>query len=127
MTYCYLNGANQGNDTQRRKVDTTIKEWEYYANIIFHKTDSQDALIRISFDTDKAAGSWSYVGQECLSQPTASATMNLGWIDDKSSTLSDSDKGTILHEFGHVLGLMHEHQSPARAGGLTLDEDGKPI
>lgn len=82
-------------------------------------------MIRISFDTDKAAGSWSYVGQESLSQPAGSATMNLGWIDDKSSTLSDTDKGTILHEFGHVLGLMHEHQSPARSGGLTLDEDGE--
>jgi len=28
--------------------------------------------------------------------------MNFGWFD----------VGTVLHEFGHVLGLEHEHQSP---------------
>ena len=80
-------------------------------------------MIRITFAADK--GSWSYVGQESLSRPAGSATMNLGWIDDKSVALSNADKGTILHEFGHALGLVHEHQSPARAGTLTLDEDGE--
>ena len=24
------------------------------------------------------------------------------------------DKSTVLHEFGHVLGLLHEHQSPIK-------------
>jgi len=37
--------------------------------------------------------------------------MNFGWLDDK---LSDKDyKQVVLHEFGHALGLIHEHQSPA--------------
>lgn len=54
------------------------------------------------------------------SQPT----MNLGWIAD-DVMLEDSERGVILHEFGHVLGLMHEHQNPAMAGVLTLKEDGE--
>lgn len=29
-------------------------------------------------------------------------TMNLGWVDER----------TILHETGHALGLVHEHQHP---------------
>ena len=53
--------------------------------------------------------------------------MNLGWIDDTSIKIAANERGTILHEFGHALGLMHEHQSPARGGTLTLDEDGKLI
>ena len=38
--------------------------------------------------------------------------MNLGFID----------RGTILHEFGHALGLIHEHQSPA-SGGFEWDRE----
>jgi len=26
------------------------------------------------------------------------------------------DLGTVLHEFGHALGLIHEHQNPASGG-----------
>ena len=125
ITYCYLKGPNQGNDVQHAKVDATIQEWQLYANIIFHKTDDQNATLRITFD--KTTGSWSYVGKQVTSVAAGSPTMNLGWIDDESTTLQASDKGTILHEFGHVLGLQHEHQSPARGDTLTLNEDGKLI
>ena len=38
--------------------------------------------------------------------------MNLGFID----------QGTVLHEFGHALGLIHEHQSPA-SGGFDWDRE----
>lgn len=34
------------------------------------------------------------------------------------------EMGIILHELGHVLGLRHEHQSPARGGKITLKDDG---
>jgi hypothetical protein len=47
--------------------------------------------------------------------------MNFGWIGD-NDVISDSEKGVILHEFGHALGLVHEHQSPAREGKLTFVE-----
>ncbi|KAJ7336121.1 hypothetical protein DFH08DRAFT_1018372, partial [Mycena albidolilacea] len=50
-------------------------------------------------------------------------TMNLGWVAD-TTTVSDDDRGSILHhEFGQALGLLHEHQSRARNGTITLDED----
>jgi hypothetical protein len=39
-------------------------------------------------------------------------TMNLGWIDDDEDFDNPVFKGTgivVLHEFGHLLGMIHEH------------------
>ena len=38
--------------------------------------------------------------------------MNLGFVD----------RPTVLHEFGHALGLIHEHQSPFK-GGFEWDRE----
>jgi hypothetical protein len=48
--------------------------------------------------------------------------MNLGWLDAGFADATTKERGTILHEFGHALGLLHEHQSPARGNSLHLDE-----
>ncbi len=103
------------------KVDQTIQEWSYYANITFKRVDSE-GQIRITFDEN--LGSWSYVGKDALRVDSAAATLNLGWVT-KTSSLGAYEKGTILHEFGHALGLGHELQSPARKGALKLDEEGE--
>jgi hypothetical protein len=36
--------------------------------------------------------------------------MNFGWLTPKSSDLDVQE--VVLHEFGHALGLAHEHQNP---------------
>src|SRR5947207_15145721 len=37
--------------------------------------------------------------------------MNYGWL---KSTSTDAEYSSVmLHEFGHALGMIHEHQSPA--------------
>ncbi|KAK7676998.1 hypothetical protein QCA50_020027 [Cerrena zonata] len=118
LRYCYLTG----NKIQQQKVDETIKEWEPYINLHFECVDdSKDTPIRIRFDS--GAGSWSYVGTTCEQiNDFEKPTMNLGWVDGRNKEISSEERGTILHEFGHVLGLMHEHQSPARSGTITLNE-----
>lgn len=68
--------------------------------------DDPFANIKISFDTK--GGAWSLVGTDCLNSTTA--TMNFGWLD----------VATVIHEFGHALGLIHEHQNPR---GKPVDWD----
>ncbi|KAL8342348.1 hypothetical protein RB601_005013 [Gaeumannomyces tritici] len=47
----------------------------------------------------------------CLSVPADQPTMNFGWLKD--STPEREFSRVITHEFGHALGCIHEHQSPA--------------
>jgi serralysin len=71
----------------------------------------EDADVRISFNED--TGAWCYAGTECkLSTDIREATMNLGWLDNDVDYDELVYKGTgivVLHEFGHLLGLIHEH------------------
>lgn len=57
--------------------------------------------IRIGFETTKGCNS--LIGTDCLLKNNQNeATMNFAWFD----------VGTVIHEFGHAIGLDHEHQSP---------------
>lgn len=71
--------------------------------------DPREAFIRISFHY---AGSWSVLGTTCKRhmQPDQ-PTMNFGWLTPDST--NDAVQRVVLHEFGHALGLVHEHQNPA--------------
>ncbi|KAK7685783.1 hypothetical protein QCA50_011129 [Cerrena zonata] len=115
ITYSYMGGRS----SQHYKVDFIAQEWTWYTNIRFRKIKS-DGMIRISFDP--SSGSWSYVGRQCEKVDGNDATMNLGSINPTTMAPSLNEKGVILHEFGHALGLLHEHQSPSRSGVLTLNE-----
>lgn len=103
-----------GSEYVRKKVETYSKEWENYANITFKYIKTGTADIIITFDkgeSGKTGRSWSHMGKQ--SQQLANlgkATMNFGWFDD--STAEKEFSRTILHEFGHALGLEHEHVNP---------------
>ena len=49
-------------------------------------------------------------GTDSLGIPTDDPTMNFGWLTNSSSEQVYSN--VVLHNFGHMLGLIHEHQSP---------------
>lgn len=92
----------------RNKIIQYANEWTKYANIHFNFVNDKNAEIRISFKSDD---SWSYIGTENLEIPKKEVTMNYGWFNE--DTTEDDFSCTILHEFGHALGCVHEHQSPA--------------
>lgn len=58
-----------------------------------------------------ALGSQSRLGTDSSSPSSQNQTsMNFGWIKD--SKPEDHIRRVILHEFGHALGMIHEHQTP---------------
>jgi len=92
----FLNGSSQ----QKRIVKQFAPQWTQHANLTFVFDDSLSAQIRIAFNDD---GAWSYIGTDALGIPSNEPTMNFGW----------QDEGVVLHEFGHAIGMIHEHQNPA--------------
>lgn len=101
-----------GSAKMKKKVEGYAHEWEKHANIKFKFIASGDAEIRISFFAD--AGSWSALGNDALVTayfPKFQPTMNYGWLRD--DTPEEEYRRVTLHEFGHALGLVHEHQSPS--------------
>lgn len=107
ITISFLNGDSE----VREKVIASAMKWidVANANLTFQfRKDTTNTNIRISFDRP---GSWSYLGTTCkditnIEEPT----MNFGWLDKNSSDV-DIDR-VVLHEFGHAIGMIHEHISP---------------
>ena len=90
-------------------ISKSAKEWEAFANITFEFIETGDSDVRISLVQDGT--SWSKLGTLCTEVTDQNIpTMNFGWFN--SSTNPNEIKRTTLHEFGHVLGCIHEHQSP---------------
>jgi serralysin len=86
-----------------------------YANIKFDFGGGSGSHIRVGFT--QGDGHWSRVGNTMLNIGPDDPTMNLD-INDRTS--EEEFARIILHEFGHALGMIHEHQSPA--GGIPWDE-----
>ncbi|KAJ2931124.1 hypothetical protein H1R20_g5929, partial [Candolleomyces eurysporus] len=109
-----------GTPVQQAKVREVVKEWEKHANLKFRFIpNGNDAEIRISFQTNN--GSWSYIGNTALQIAKPNPTMNYGWVYSTAG-ITENERGVILHEFGHAIGYLHEHQSPRRGEKLTLNE-----
>jgi hypothetical protein len=80
--------------------------------------DPTEAEIRIGFEQN--AGSWSYVGRDAVDFDVAknpqNRTMNFGW-----DLTTPYGRDTALHEIGHAMGLIHEHQNPQ--AGIVWNEE----
>jgi len=97
-----------GTAAQQAKAKLQAQWWTQFANLKFEFNSAPDAEIRVTFDSSD--GAWSYLGTDNQGIPLNQPTMNLGFLDG----------GTAAHEFGHAIGLAHEHQNPA--GGIEWNE-----
>lgn len=100
-----------GSPKMKSKVESVAHQWEQFNSIRFKFVTSGPAEIRISFSADP--GSWSAVGRDALNEnyfPAYQPTMNYGWLRD--DTPDQEYSRVVLHEFGHALACVHEHQQP---------------
>lgn len=105
-----------GNPAVQNKVESFAKEWEDHANLKLDFGDHADPEIRVSFQQQ---GSWSYLGTDALVIPDDRATMNYGWLTPASP--DDEYSRVVLHEFGHAMACIHEHNHPE--AGIPWDRE----
>lgn len=90
----------------KQQIFTIASQWLDHANLSFVLTenDQLDAEIVIRTDAEETLNQSDYGRHRMLAD---GETMILG------IKLTDPDfHSTVLHEFGHALGLFHEHQHP---------------
>src|SRR5262249_40538938 len=118
----------------QERVALIASQWMRYANVLFNFEeggaprlcrDSGGADIKVAFEDNK--GWWSVPG---TTSRTQNPSMNLQFYGVDTPTLANgqpapeaSMRATILHEFGHALGLLHEHQSPNANCEAEIDWD----
>jgi len=121
----FLNGES----SVKSRVQKIAKEWENYANLKLDFVEDEDSEIRIGFKWKNDIGqpdesSWSVLGTMAVSLTKdgqikkTNPTMNYGWLEP--DTAEKEYRRVVLHEFGHALGCIHEHQSPS-AGAIPWD------
>ena len=108
----FLGRGSEEVDEIKRYVRECAQEWEEHTSITFKfledvNTQSSQGDIRISFE--EAEGCKSVLGTNARNIPQHQSTMNL---PPKALKDSERAKAYILHEFGHALGCLHEHNSP---------------
>ena len=107
---------NEASDFVTNKVKQFAQVWETVANIKFNfSNDWRNAMVKVGFS--KGNGSWSWLGRDVLNNQFGNKTMNFGWFDNNTSEAEFSR--VVIHEFGHALGFIHEHQ----AAGANINWD----
>lgn len=86
------------------------------------------AHVRINLNNTDTRLRWSAVGRQALLPEFGPASMQLGGIAQNHPFWTDEDRADVLHEFGHVLGFLHEQQRPECVAEYRLERgaNGEP-
>ncbi len=108
-------------DEQKRIIREAMDEWQSNVGVFFHDITDQ-------FDPNEVFLT-PFVLQIYIDNSIAGAgEATVGWqlspyVKFKDYYSLDSIKGTMRHELGHVLGLLHEHQRFDRNDYIFVDYD----
>lgn len=95
-------------------VEKAARTWELYANIKFdfvtHRKSSEIRVLLCRIPQSRLVSGASVIGNDSTLLEKDKPTMFLG---AGSRAESSRIRSTALHEFGHALGMIHEHTSPA--------------
>lgn len=91
-------------DAHRQAAIKAIKLWQPSINLTLAFSDNAEGDIRISME---APSNYSAVGTDATLRGPGENTMNIG-----TELTHPGFEGSVLHEFGHALGMEHEHQHP---------------
>ena len=98
ITCKFLNAKKEDRD----RIPEIANEWSKYGNVLFRFVTSGPADVPINMLYGKE-GTWNADVGSIHQNSSNDPRMNLS---------PDYSTRTILHEFGHVLGLIHDHLSP---------------
>lgn len=105
----FLDGSNLEQEIFKQYVS----QWTAYANLNFeYVPKNEDAHIIVAFNLGRP-GAWSELGARMLlPSPTWANYQNTPSMRVGPVSNSESSRRTVLHEFGHALGLVHEQNNP---------------
>ncbi len=107
-----------GSKMLQDRVKSLAKVWESYANIKFNFVGpNEPANIRVMLGTGE--GHYSFIGTISNLIPEDEQTMALDTQD--LGTNQAAWQRTTQHEFGHAIGMLHEHSSPV--SGIKWNKD----
>ena len=113
IAICFLE-SSKGNEVLYEEIFSIGSLWSQFGNLSFKMVqdcDAADVTIRVhddSGDDSDLTGSWSYLGVESRD---FKPSMNLGWAA-RPGLSKRSLRRVVLHEFGHMIGMAHEHLKP---------------
>jgi hypothetical protein len=97
-----------GDAPTHQRIASVASEWEQHCNLRLDVGVHARPDIRITLT---GGGYSSFVGTDASEADRREPTMRLGGFGPATS---DRElHRVVLHEFGHALGMIHEHQSPA--------------